>query len=99
MTRHIIGLILITLFFTSCDNKKNYKYVEIVQEESILGGTDTKEKESKPIKAADDSSAYLEAYQSFCISQKVNKDMKTSMGKNIFFIQLRLLQEKCNPAF
>ena len=46
-----------------------------------MGGTDTKEKEAKPIKAADDSSAYLQAYQNFCISQKVNKDMQTSIGK------------------
>ncbi|MEP6947709.1 MAG: hypothetical protein ABI863_00480 [Ginsengibacter sp.] len=79
MPRYIISLILFSSLLTSCD--KNYKYVEVVQEESILGETETKEKESKPIKAADDSTAYLEAYQDFCISLKVNKDMKASLGK------------------
>jgi hypothetical protein len=71
----------LTVALYSCNNKKTYKYVEVVQEESILGGTDAKEKEAKPIKAADDSSAYLEAYQNFCISTKVNKDMQASLGK------------------
>ena len=81
MKRHFFALILLTFALYSCDNKKSYKYVEVVQEESILGGTDTKEKEPKQIKAADDSSAYIEAYQNFCISTKVNKDMQTSIGK------------------
>jgi hypothetical protein len=81
MRRHFFALLLLTIALYSCDNNKSYKYVEVVQEESILGGTDTKEKEAKPIKAADDSSAYLEAYQYFCISTKVNKDMQTSFGK------------------
>jgi hypothetical protein len=81
MTRQIIwtALILI-LFFTSCDNKKSYKYVEVVEEEGILGGTSTKEKDSKTIKASTDSAAYLEAYQYFCIALKVNRDMKQSLG-------------------
>lgn len=81
MRLHFFALLLLTVALYSCDNKKTYKYVEVVQEESILGGTDTKEKEAKSIKAADDSSAYLEAYQNFCISTKVNKDMQASLGK------------------
>ncbi len=81
MKRYIFALLLLAFTLYSCDNKKAYKYVEVVQEESILGGINTKEKEAKKIKAADDSSAYLQAYQDFCISLKVSKDMQTSLGK------------------
>lgn len=81
MKRDFFVSLLLTLALYSCDNNKTYKYVEVVQDEGILGGTDTKDKEEKPIKAANDSSAYLQAYQNFCISVKVNKDMKTSLGK------------------
>lgn len=80
MTRHIFSTLILFSFLTSCDNKKSYKYVEIVNEEGILGHTSAKEKDPKPIKAATDSSAYLEAYQNFCISLKVNRDMKQSLG-------------------
>jgi hypothetical protein len=79
MRRHFFALLLLTLVLYSCD--KTYKYVEVVQEESILGGSDTKETEPTSIQAADDSSAYLEAYQNFCISIKVSKDMETSIGR------------------
>jgi hypothetical protein len=71
--------LLILGLLSSCD--KSYKYVETVQEESILGGTDTKDSEEKIIKAPNDSTAYLEAYKIFCISSKVSKDMKQSLGK------------------
>jgi len=81
MTRHFIAALILLSAFTSCDNKKSYKYVEVVEEEGLLGGSDTKEKDPKTINAATDSAAYLEAYQSFCISLKVNKDMKQSLGK------------------
>lgn len=80
MTRHIFAALILISLLTSCDSKKSYKYVEVVNEEGLLGGTTTKEKDPKTIKAATDSAAYLEAYQSFCISLKVNRDMKQSLG-------------------
>lgn len=80
MTRNIFAIFILILLFTSCDNKKNYKYVEIVNEEGILGGTTTIENDPKIIHAATDSAAYLEAYQNYCISLKVNRDMKQSLG-------------------
>ena len=76
---NILLFLGIITFLTSCD--KSYKYVEKVSEESVLGGTDIKEKEEEIIKAKDDSTAYLEAFKKFCISVKVNKDMAQSMGK------------------
>lgn len=80
-------------FFTSCEN--SYKYVEKVSEESILGGTDIKEKDEETIKAKDDSTAYLEAFKKFCISVKVNKDMAQSMGKTYSTpLSFKLLNDK-----
>jgi hypothetical protein len=86
MKKNLILLILSVLIFQSCN--KTYNYVEIVNEESILGGSDIKEKDPKIIKAKNDSAAYLEAYQTFCISQKVNKDMQEAMGK-VYSVPLR----------
>lgn len=75
----------ILLFFglvtvlSACE--KSYKYVQKDIEESILGGTDIKERKEEIIKAKEDSTAYLEAFKKFCISVKVNKDIAQSMGK------------------
>jgi hypothetical protein len=80
MIKQILAILILLFFLTSCDRKKSYKYVEIVDEEGLFGGTTTKEKDPETIKAASDSTAYLEAYQSFCISLKVNRDMKQSFG-------------------
>lgn len=81
MTRQILIILFSLSILTSCENKKNYKYVEVVNEEGLFGGTDRKEKEPEIIKASNDTTAYLEAFQKFCISVKVNKDMQTSLGK------------------
>lgn len=81
MTRKALAVVFLLSILISCSRKKNYKYVEIVEEEGILGGSSTKEKDPKTIKASTDSAAYLEAYQNFCISQKVYRDMKQSLGK------------------
>lgn len=93
MTKKIIGLFFILGLLTSCD--KSYKYVEKVKEESILGGSEIKEKEEKIIKAKDDSTAYLDAFRKFCISVKVNKDMAQSIGKTYYTpLSFKLLNEK-----
>lgn len=81
MTKQLLGILFFATLLTSCDLKKSYKYVEIVEEAGILGGIEKKEKEPKTISASSDSAAYLDAYRSFCISLKVNKDMKQSLGK------------------
>jgi len=49
MTRHIFAALILLSFLTSCDSKKSYKYVEVVNEEGLLGGTTTKEKDPKTI--------------------------------------------------
>ncbi|QPH40660.1 hypothetical protein [Pedobacter endophyticus] len=94
MNKFNISLLLtLTIFLTSCD--KSYKYIEKVSEESILGGTHIKEKDETIIKAKDDSTAYLEAFQKFCISVKVNRDMAQSMGKTYSTpISFKLLNNK-----
>lgn len=67
----------------SCNwNKKNYKYIAIVEEEGLMGGVQRKEQEAQVIKAENDSVAYLEAYKDFCIALKVSEDMKASHGSS-----------------
>ena len=90
--KQILKIVVILGILTSCQNK--YKYVEIVDKESILNGT--KEiKEEKEIKASNDSTAYLEAFTNFCISKKVNNDMKEAMGVgSIKPIKFKLLNGK-----
>lgn len=89
----ILTPILILGLLSSCN--KTYKYVETVQEESILGGIETKESTEKIIGAPNDSTAYIEAYKKFCISIKINKDMEQSLG-NTFSTPLsfKLYNEK-----
>jgi len=42
--------------------QEKHKFIEVVKEVSILGGSNTKEEAPKTIRAATDSAAYLEAY-------------------------------------
>lgn len=67
----------ITLF--SC--KKDYRYVEKIEKERILGGFDREEKEVQ-IQSENDTLAYLEAFKKFAISQKVELEMKKSLGSS-----------------
>ena len=70
------------MLLTACNKK--YRYVEIVQEQSDLGGSSETEKNEKTISASSDSAAYIEAFSKFCISQKVYSDMrKKGMADNL----------------
>lgn len=75
-----LGVITALLILNSCSNNKNYKYVEIAEEERISGGKNIVEKKEETIRAASDSAAYLLAYQNFTIAQKVNSDMVEAYG-------------------
>lgn len=66
-------LVCVLVFLTACNN--NYRYVEILRERSLLGGSSIIEKEEM-ISASSDSSAYIEAFTKYCISQKVYSDMR-----------------------
>lgn len=74
----LFGILIITL--VSCEQSKKYEYVELGTKESIFGGTERDEKDGVTIRAKTDSIAYLEAYQKFCISEKVSKDMEEVMA-------------------
>jgi hypothetical protein len=94
MNLKITYLFALVVILSSCE--KSYKYVEVVEEKGLLGGaSQTKEDDPKTISAANDSIAYLEAYKYFCISLKVNKDMKKAMGNNYTTpIRFKLLNDK-----
>ena len=81
MTKSRFLILLLAVVLTSCNSDKKYTYVEVVLEKGIFGGVDKKEKEPKIIRAKNDTLAYLEAYQSFCIAVKVNKDMQETYGE------------------
>lgn len=67
-------LICALMLLTACNKK--YRYVEIVREQGVLGGSSVTEKDEKIISASSDSAAYIEAFSKFCISQKVYSDMR-----------------------
>lgn len=94
--KKIVSLFLLVFLMISCNLKnKNYKYIEVAEEEGLMGGTERKEQEPKIIEAESDSIAYLEAYTKFCIAQKVSNDMKTSMGSSATTpIEFKLFNEK-----
>ena len=77
MKKALIMMLAAIVLLGSCQ-KKEYRYIEKVRETSIFGGSSEKDEEEKIITAASDSAAYLEAYQMFCVSQKVYKDMLVS---------------------
>ncbi|MBQ7462484.1 MAG: hypothetical protein IJS63_09605 [Bacteroidaceae bacterium] len=82
--KKLMLLIAATFIFSACNMKikRNYKYVERVREQRVLGGSSIKDKEEKVISASSDSAAYLEAYKKYCISLKVYNDMrKEGMGQ------------------
>ena len=73
----IFGFILL---LSSC--KKSYQYIEIIEEKDLISvQKETKEKDPVTRTAVSDSDAYCQAYQKFCISQKVENHMtKEGMG-------------------
>src|SRR5687768_776628 len=81
MLRLLIAVFLFSLFLISCETKRTYTYIEVVKEEGILGDITIKDEKGEIIQAANDSSAYLQAYQKFCIALKANRDMLASYGK------------------
>lgn len=66
---------IIVIGLASCDNKSVYRYIEVSNHIDIMGQISQKEGETKYIEAESDSAAYLEAYQKFIISKKVDKDL------------------------
>lgn len=76
--RKIIILIFVLLVTTACT--KRYTYVEIVRKHQLYGGTRVAAKEEIVIRAKSDTTAYLEAYEKYCISLAVYYGMKERYG-------------------
>jgi hypothetical protein len=97
--KSLLFFAFISFCFVSCENKKVYQYVQVDNVKDLLdGSTSIKEKEPKTIKAVNDSAAYLDAYQSFCIAQKVDEDMAKSLGGPDYNTpkEFKLLDDKGN---
>lgn len=95
MKRQILPFLLIVILIASCNKKHDYKYVETILDKGVFGGVDKKDKDPVIIKAASDSDAYIEAYQKYCISVKVDKDMQASLGETYTTtVGFKLLNDK-----
>lgn len=98
MNKIIFSILFITIF-ASCEQSKKYEYVEIGLKESLFGGTERNEKDAVIIRAKNDSIAYLEAYQKFCISEKVSHDMKEALGSSLLMpTDFKLIDEQGNDV-
>jgi|GEM_PF-6272285 len=77
MKKMLSILFVLTVILTACNQKNNYYYVEIVEEQGLFGRpSEIKEQERRTIKAENDTAAYIEAYKLFAISQKVKINME-----------------------
>ena len=89
--KYIVAFILgASIIFTSCVSETNevkqkkYSYVETVRSRDLYGGYSIEEEEAQNIMAASDTLAYIDAFENFCISQKVYRDMyKKGVGDYI----------------
>lgn len=76
--KRIIIVFASILCITACN--KRYTYVEVVRKQQMFGGTRVTTKEEVKIRARNDTAAYIEAYEKFCISQAVYIGMKERYG-------------------
>lgn len=70
--------LMLLLVTTACN--KRYTYVEVIRQQQFFGRTQVTTKEEVKIRARNDTMAYLEAYEKFCISQAVYIGMKERYG-------------------
>lgn len=79
--KKIIPLILVLLVLTSCNQQKEYKYVEQVREKDVFGKTSYKDKEAVLIYALSDTLAYIAAYDKFVLSQAAEERARQKLIK------------------
>lgn len=95
--KSVIFFLATVLLLVSCQESKKYEYIEVGTKSSVFGGMERIEKDIEVIKAKTDSVAYLEAYQSFCISEKVSKHMQKTYGTSVATpTSFKLLNESGN---
>lgn len=95
MDKFFIAITLI-VFLSSCSFDRKYKYIETVQDAGILS-SEIKHKDAEIISASSDSVAYMQAYQKFCISRKVNRDIMQALGSaSSVPLSFQLLDDKGN---
>ena len=78
--KKLIYIISILFGLSSCDTSKEYKYIETEMSKSYLGGFDKKDKETQIFKSKNDSTAILDGYRKFYISEKISKDISEYSG-------------------
>ncbi|MFN8288581.1 MAG: hypothetical protein U0V74_17630 [Chitinophagales bacterium] len=78
----LLPVLVMTLLLTACNGNKErvYKYIEVTEMESPLGGVETDYKPEQEIKAESDSAAYLQGFQKFCLAVRVYGEIQTKTG-------------------
>ena len=95
MMKKLIYLIFVLGFQISCNSSKEYKYVEVELSKNYLGRFEQKLKDTQIINSKNDSTAILEGYRKFYISEKVNKDVSESTGLVLGLpIEFKLINEQ-----
>jgi len=91
-----ISLIILLILLQSCETKKKYQFIDIVDEIDISGNTIRKENIS--IKEYEnDSLAAVNIFRSFCVKKKLDIDYKSKNIKNyVITIDYKLLDNNGN---
>jgi len=93
--KKLIYLIFVLGFQISCNSPKEYKYIEVELSKNYLGRFEQKLKDTQIINSKNDSTAILEGYRKFYISEKVNKDVSESTGLVLGLpIEFKLINEQ-----
>jgi hypothetical protein len=89
MKKNILSLFCL-LFFISCTDKK-YTYIDVIEKKSMFGEIEIIESEPETIYSKNDSLAFFEAYEKFCITIKVSEKMNNLKGYNSKPLKFKLL--------
>ena len=73
--------IIVLFVFLSCNQQKEYRYVERVIETDPILGTRQKEKDAEVIYANSDTAAYIEAFDKYILSQTSQKRAHNELAK------------------
>ena len=82
MRNILLALCLISLLY-GCNKERVYKYIEVTEMQSPLGGVETDYRPGQEIKAETDSAAYMQAFQKFCIAARANAEIVAKTGNSV----------------
>lgn len=79
--KKVLPLFLLYFSMVSCNQQKEYKYVEQVREKDVFGKTSLKDKDAELIHALSDTLAYIAAYDKYILSQVAKERVREKLIK------------------